>query len=373
MRLFLLFTSLLALLSCQSPEATNSNEATERPRFEITRGVNISHWLSQSDRRGEARATFFTEADVAALDSLGYDHLRLPVDEEQLWLEDGSKDSVGFKLLHDALGWCLERDLKVIVDLHIVRSFHFNRTDNTLFSDPAAQETWIELWRQLSAELKAYPTDMVAYELLNEPVADEHAQWNELVNRCLTVVRELEPERFVVIGPNKWQSLRNVATLDLPANDPYLLVSFHFYEPLLLTHYQASWLSSGDYDGPVQYPGPIVPDSMITPEFIAEMESYNANLNPFTLDTLEQLLAPARHFADSLDLDLYCGEWGCLNTVVDTDRLRWYADMRRTFEAHGIGWTNWDYKGNGFGIKDPETLQWREPLVAILLGEAPFP
>ena len=33
--------------------------------IEINRGINASHWLSQSDRRGQERADWFTRADVA--------------------------------------------------------------------------------------------------------------------------------------------------------------------------------------------------------------------------------------------------------------------------------------------------------------------
>ena len=47
------------------------------PSFTIKRGTNIAHWLSQSGRRGEARATFFTEKDIAYIDSVGFDHIRL--------------------------------------------------------------------------------------------------------------------------------------------------------------------------------------------------------------------------------------------------------------------------------------------------------
>ena len=57
--------------------------------FVVRRGTNLSHWLSQSRRRGAERRAFFTAADVRRLADWGFDHLRLPVDEEQLWTPDG--------------------------------------------------------------------------------------------------------------------------------------------------------------------------------------------------------------------------------------------------------------------------------------------
>lgn len=63
--------------------------APKKNNFSVKRGVNISHWLSQSNVRGENRAVFFTEADVKFLSEVGFDHLRLPVDEEQMFAPDG--------------------------------------------------------------------------------------------------------------------------------------------------------------------------------------------------------------------------------------------------------------------------------------------
>jgi len=40
--------------------------------------------ISQSPQRGEARKTFFTSADVEYIANLGYDHMRIPIDEEQM-------------------------------------------------------------------------------------------------------------------------------------------------------------------------------------------------------------------------------------------------------------------------------------------------
>ena len=56
--------------------------------FKIQRGINISHWLSQCVGRSH-RQTWFTQQDVAYLADLGFDHLRIPVDEKELWQENG--------------------------------------------------------------------------------------------------------------------------------------------------------------------------------------------------------------------------------------------------------------------------------------------
>ena len=356
-QLFFIITSLLIIVlffSCQSTKKEDAEviENEKIPRFSIQRGVNISHWLSQSRIRGADREAFFTENDVDFIDSIGYDHIRIPIDEEQMWGEDGNKETEAFTLLHNAIGWATEKNLKVIVDLHILRSHHFNEDEKPLWTDPAAQEKFFQCWRELSEELKKYPTDLVAYELMNEPVADDPEEWNVLVGKAASAVREQEPERFLVIGSNRWQSVFTFDELKVPENDPYIILSFHFYHPFLLTHHEASWTEIGPYSGPVQYPGLAVKE-----EDIAAIEDETlkqrviADNGIYTKDSLGKMMEKPIRKAKELNLQLYCGEWGCLPTVPRESFLQWYADVRSILESHDIGWTNWDYKG-GFGVVD---------------------
>ena len=49
--------------------------------FKIKRGTNVSHWLSQSEARGEMRRLHIQEEDFARLEKLGFDFVRIPIDE----------------------------------------------------------------------------------------------------------------------------------------------------------------------------------------------------------------------------------------------------------------------------------------------------
>ncbi|MEO5984600.1 MAG: cellulase family glycosylhydrolase, partial [Ferruginibacter sp.] len=226
--------------------------------FVFKRGTNISHWLSQSNARGEQRKNYFTEKDVKYLGGIGFDHIRIPVDEEQLWKKDGQEDTEGFALLKQALDWCKQYKLDAVVDLHILRSHHFNEKEKLLWTQPEAQERFFQCWRDLSKELRNYPVEDVAYELMNEPVADDPEDWNKLVEKAVAVIRQGEPARKIVIGSNRWQSADTFDKLRIPQNDKNIILSFHMYEPFLLTHHTASWTGIKDYKGPVNYPGVIV-------------------------------------------------------------------------------------------------------------------
>lgn len=366
-----LLLMLVLLSSCSGPRTRNavsSHSSFPTNDFVIKRGVNISHWLSQSQRRGAERAAFFTEKDVALIAGLGYDHIRLPVDEEQLWDEAGGKETEAFSLLHNAIGWARKYDLRIVIDLHILRSHYFNAAEKPLWTEPAAQERFFQCWRDLSAELRHYPNALLAYELMNEPVADDPEDWNRLVARALAVVREHEPERYVVIGSNRWQSVHTFPDLRVPAGDPYIILSFHFYLPFPLTHYGTSWTWLKDYRGPVHYPGQLLDTTAFAGLPVELATNLLRENRVYTRDSLEQLLRLPLEKARATGRRLYCGEWGCYPAAPRPDLLQWYRDVRDCLERNDVAWANWDYKG-GFGIVDRQTGAPLADLVGALLGE----
>ena len=97
--------------------------------FRIKRGTNVSHWLSQSEQRGEARRLHIQEDDFARLEELGFDFVRIPIDEVQFWDEKGNKLPEAWDLLNNALDWSRKHNLRAIVDLHIIRSHYCPRLE----------------------------------------------------------------------------------------------------------------------------------------------------------------------------------------------------------------------------------------------------
>ena len=56
---------------------------------------------------------------------LGFDHIRLPIDEVQFWDEQGNRLDEAWQLMTNALDWAVKHNLRVIVDLHTLRSHSF--------------------------------------------------------------------------------------------------------------------------------------------------------------------------------------------------------------------------------------------------------
>lgn len=346
------------VMSCTSTnQSQNAPGENNQSAFAIKRGTNIAHWLSQSNRRGQERSAFFTKKDVDYIKSVGFDHIRLPVDEEQLWDSAGNREPEAFQLLDNVMTWAQDAGLKVVLDLHIIRSHYFNAKENPLWTKQEEQDKLIRLWKDLSAAVGKYPNSMLAYEFMNEPVADDNEQWNVLLNRVADSIRSWERERTLVIGSNRWQSVNTFDELRVPANDKNILLSFHFYEPFHLSHYKASWTNLKDFNGQVQYPGQIVVNGT-TEE---EKKTYNR-------EVLEQMMSKAFALANKLQLPLYCGEFGIIDGVPEEAKLAWYRDMVAIFEEHDVAYANWNYKAGSFGIVDAQ-MNPRQPLVNILTGK----
>jgi endoglucanase len=352
-KLMLIALILAVITSCKQSISTTT---MSHDGFEIKRGVNLSHWLSQ-DFGWVPKYTIIKEEDIRFINSIGYDHVRIPIDEKEMWNEKGEAINEAFKQLKACLNWCQKYNLRAIVDLHIIRSHHFNAENeggkNTLWEDPKAQDHLVDIWKELSDSLHEYPDSMVAYEILNEVVAPEHDDWNNLLNRTVTEIRKKEPERVLIAGPNLWQKAPNLKFLKLPENDKNIILSFHTYTPLAFTHHKANWTPVGLYDGPVHYPGQIITDedykkyvdttNKALVEGIADAREYYDKKKLF--EVFESGIA----FAKSKNLQLYCGEFGCLPTVERKDRLQYYSDIISAFEENDIAWCNWEYKGD-FGI-----------------------
>jgi len=320
--------------------------------LEINRGTNISHWLSQSTARGADRRAWFTRDDVDRIAGWGFDHIRLPIDEEQMWADNGTRLAEAFELLGNAVDWCAAAGLRVVVDLHILRSHYFNDGDvPKLFVEPSARNGFVKLWSDLSDFLGARSNDLVAYELLNEPVAPDSGAWNDTWGAAFDALRALEPERTIVLGSNRFNQYQTFPELDVP-EDPNLVLTFHYYNPMFITHYTAKWWrDGGSYAGPIRYPGRPIPDSQHIAIERLKDEGLEAENRNFDREVMKTDMSIPRRVADETDHRLYCGEFGCYEQTPDDIREAWYRDIASVFRELEIGLANWDYKGS-FGLVD---------------------
>ena len=367
--LVLLTVMTFALTPCLAQTGNVNN-------FKIKRGTNVSHWLSQSEARGEMRRLHIQEEDFARLEKLGFDFVRIPIDEVQFWDEKGNNLPEAWTLLTNALDWARKHNLRAIVDLHIIRSHYFNAVNeggssaNTLFTSEKSQQDLINLWYQLSDVLKGYSTDWVAYEFMNEPVADEHEQWNQLVAKVHKALRAREPQRTLVVGSNRWQGYETMKYLKVPQGDKNIVLSFHYYNPMILTHYSAWWTPIGKYKGKIHYPGILVSKE----DYEAAPDDIKAELEPYTrqvwdINKIREDFKDAIAVAKKYGLQLFCGEWGIYENTDREMGYQWMKDMLNVFDEFNIAWTTWCYDAD-FGFWDQQRDCFKDkPLVDLLMGK----
>jgi len=345
--------------------------AKDKPtEFKIDRGVNIGNWLSQSWVMGEAREKIFTDEDIELLVENGFDHLRLPVDETQLFNRDMTLNESTVALIHKTIGSCIEHGLKVIFDLHTLRSFNFMDNDAPLWKSEQEQDKLVDMWRTIQGILCEYPVTDVAYEILNEAVAPTDEQWSQVLLRVVSMIRETEKDRIIVMGANMQNQVGHVKNIIVPEGDKNILLSFHFYEPLLITHYQASWtpLRILHFNGQMQYPGQLIPDEVyaeLNDEEKAVVEPYN---HSYDKEWIRGQWQEAVDYAKEKGLRLYLGEFGCLVNCGEEVRLAWLKDVVSLARELDIAYTMWEYNSQfGFADRVNKGVITNQPLMDVFV------
>ena len=349
----------------KSADATTDSTSTDVAsvaEFTLNRGVNLDHWLSQRGTGVDIDPNYITKKDFEQIKNLGFDFVRVPIEEQLMYNEDLTRRKIGFDLLDSAVKWSDETGLKMICDLHIIRSFHFNSENgeaNTLFEKEEAQDNYIKVWMDIQEFLKNTPEDKVAYELLNEVTTPDPENWNKLIAKAVKAIRANEPTRKIIIGSNHWQIPNTFPDLKVPADDKNLILSFHYYNPNVITHYQAPWASFKNYKGKIQYPGDVLVDKDFYATVADEAERKNLEnmCGEWDINRMEKEIMIAKNVADALGLPLFCGEFGAYPYYSSQEiQKKWYEDIMEVFRKNNISCCHWGWK-NDFPCVDEKTLE----------------
>ncbi|MFD6178618.1 MULTISPECIES: glycoside hydrolase family 5 protein [unclassified Isoptericola] len=239
------------------------------------------------------RDTFFTEADVARIAAEGFDHVRLPINSRVVMDEAGRFLEDGFALVERCVRWCEAHGLHVVLDLHGAPGGQTGtniddspRGRPELFTEPRYPDLTVRLWTELARRYADDPT-VAAYDLLNEPLPDEHgprhaADLVALYRRLTAAIREVDPDHLIMYEGTHWASDPAIFT---EVWDDASVVQFHRY-----------W-SPPDREG----------------------------------------IAGFLEVRDRLGLPLYMGEGG-------ENAPDWLAAAFGLYEAEGIGWNFWTWK-----------------------------
>jgi len=239
------------------------------------------------------RDTYVTEDDIRFIKSVGFNMVRVPLHWGLFMSADGEIGGEGWSLLDRVVGWAAAAGLYVIPDLHAAPGGQtgINHDDGPgyplMFYVPRDRDLTIKLWRTIAQRYRGNPT-MLGYDILNEPAAPYHdvatlnARLEPFYKRATAAIRDVDPERIVILAGGQWSSSFAMLGPPFAANLAYTYHSF--------------WASTN-------------------------RDSIQRHLN----------------FANLYNVPLFLGETGEL-----TDE--WNEEFRRLHELHDIGWSFWTYK-----------------------------
>jgi endoglucanase len=340
----------------------------------LKRGINASHWFSQSpgDYSAHHTDTEITVDDIATMAKLGFDNVRLSIDavplEQYPRGDDGLNDDFAGRLDH-AVDTILADGMAVTIDLHPEDSYK-----QQLRMDNGAVDRLVALWRKLAAHYAGRNPDRVFFEILNEPEVNDPYRWAGIQARVAAAIREAAPNNTIIAtGPN-YSDIVDLLGL-FPLDDGNVIYNFHFYDPHEFTHQGANWGPSWwRYEHGIPYPPT---ESSMMQELLQEVPSRadrfqleNYWLNHWDADHIRRLIDQAAGWARTNRVPLLCNEFGVYRPVADpVSRNNWIRDVRTAFEADSIGWAMWDFD-NGFGVavRDAEGEPVVDPQTVAALG-----
>jgi endoglucanase len=214
----------------------------------------------------------------------------------------------------------------------------------------------VNAWDDLSLAFNSYSNETLAYEIFNEPNFSSDSVWNVFANAMIDKIREREPERIIILGPNGDNSISKLTALSLPADKTNLIVSVHFYAPAALTHYNTGGLKGIFVK--LNYPGQIFTAQALAELTQEERDKIKVHSGNFTVTTQKTRLQPLLDFAATNNVRIRCGEYGCNNEYEkaynDKDiKLRYFQDIVQVFDDLNIPHCVWGYKAT-FGLFNEE-------------------
>lgn len=315
----------------------------------FSRGVNLTQWF-QAGSPQQIVFNRYSKLDFERIQQLGCDVIRLPINLH--YMTDGAPnytlDPLFLQFLDQAVDWAEEVGLHLILDNHTF--------DPAVDTHPQVGDVLNKVWLQMASHYRDR-SELIYYEVLNEPRGISDALWNRIQQEVVATIRSVDTVHTIVVGGAGWNSYNNLAPMPVYEDDN-LIYTFHFYDPFIFTHQGASWSNPplGSLAGvPFPYAAgnmPSLPPELYGTWIASALNGYASEGN---VARVQEQLDIAIDFMQNRNVPVFCGEFGVYRpNSENSDRVFWYKVVREYLEAHGIAWTSWDYHG-GFGLYEAGT------------------
>jgi endoglucanase len=349
--------SLLLLISCFVFTISCSGLGDDGTDYEFTyitdvhrsvhslAGMNLGNAL-EAPNEGDWGVTIQSEYFTLIRDA-GFSYVRIPIkwSAHALAADPYTIDSGFFDRVDEVVGQALSRGLKAIINIH-----HYDE----IMTDPAGQKNrFLALWNQIAAHYKGYSADLY-FEILNEPNGNlTAALWNQYLDEAIDVIRGTggnNAARNLIVGTANWGGLDGLNALVIPtaAQDPNIIVTFHYYNPFHFTHQGAEWVDGSKAWLGTTWTGTASEKAAVRSEFDAVQE-----------------------WADDHGRQIFLGEFGAYSTAENRYRVTWTTYIAQQAEARNFFWAYWEFCA-GFGVFERSVGTngaWRGELLDALVPE----
>lgn len=309
--------------------------------FPRWRGFNLlSMFCSQASSVNRGRAPgYFIEEDFQIIEDFGFNFVRLPL-SYRVWgdVHDPFRvDEAKLAPLDKAVEYGIKHHLHVNICMHRLPGYCINRDEPEeetmrLWTDEKAMDAAACHWRAIARRYTEIGSDQLSFNIVNEPARADTWQYGEVIDRVVSAVREISPDRlFIVDGEGAG---------DYPPPKPMLETencgySLRGYVPRGVSHY-------GRFD---VYKG-------IQPRWPGAVESTSGGkLLEWDRARLDRYFGLWAAMGAYLNVGIHCGEMGCACDTPHDVTLAWMRDMLDSLKSFNIGFAMWNLSGI-FGIMD---------------------
>ncbi len=291
-------------------------------------GINLGNALDAPDGEGTWRPAA-QEAEFDAFKAAGFKHVRVPVTwgNHMATTAPYTVDPVFLARVKEVASWGTSRGMVVVINAHHESWFK---------ADPDGQAARFDaLWTQIADAFKDVPDNLLTFEVLNESEAKTitDAQTDALNSRVLSIIRKTNPTRTVIIGAvgDNAGRLRN-NQMAVP-NDPYLICTFHTYDPWAFASGQVkTWGTQAERTA-----------------FLNTEPDFNK------LST----------WSKAHNCPLYVGEFGGTRKTTPAARLEWHRFVARESIKRNFTYAVWDDSGD-MEIYDRQAKTWTPGMLKAL-------
>lgn len=343
-------------------------EVSDERYNRIRSGVNINGWFCQpwnstiNGKKGGFNAEFFrayiTQEDIDIIKSMGFDHIRLPVDP--LGFMDVNTGQIKPELMPEldrAIKMIRDAGLAVIVDVHPK-----SRPFKAMANKPTVRENFVPWWGRFAKHM-AETTDpeWVFLELLNEPGGQKFwagKVWEAYQDRLITEVRKNAPDHTIIACGGAYMLVKELGRVE-PHPDRNIIWAIHYYEPSPFTHQGAAWMK--DWYHPLRdIPWPLTEANL--DDTIAKLKDHKARSKSVqvlkdqvkngyaTLAFMEEQMALVAEWSKANNIRVHIGEYGVLDDAPRDSKLRYLAAITEIFDKHGIHRSIWNYSGHNYSV-----------------------